>query len=319
MPPGASHHKLEYQGRPGGFGHARAIEAMGDSYAPRGSLKVYAKTGPDADVIKTSLYNTARMMIARQLDAARAHLAQARKSARRIGPQATADIEAVAASLDDVPAGVSRRMTDQPNALLNQRGHLRGTLQTQFAAEPADQWKIIDLAVRSASLDFSQAGARPAAGQKPAPAASSRSQAASAEARVPKGQFGGGRFGSGGGTKTASKPQQSAASKARQKAGLLATARTDRAKAHALGITLAGLLKQQRAANASKAQATKAGATGKAASSTPAAKTTPAKTTAAAKKAPALPPLATRIATLRTQISQLNQAAAAATAQAARL
>jgi hypothetical protein len=317
---GRSEHKFRYQGEPGGFGHARAMEALGDSYVPRGALKV-PYSGPDAEVMRNSLYHAARAMIARQIQSARAHLAQARKSARRISPQAQADIESVARSLDDVGPAVSRRMSPQPNALMSQRGHLSSHLQTQFTAEP-DPWAIINLAVRSAAtLDFSQAGARPAAGQKPA--ASSRSQAASAEARVPAGQFGGGRFGSGGGgTKTASKPEQSAASKARQKAGLLATARSDRAKAHALSLTLAGLLRQQRAANASKAQATKAGATGKAASSTPAAKTTPAKTTgtAAAKaKAPATVPLATRIATLRTQIAQLNSAAAAAAAQAARL
>lgn len=154
------------------------------------------------------------------------------------------------------------------------------------------------------------------------------------QARVAKGQAGGGQFTkTGSGTSHAKAPS----GKAGQKAQLLARARADRAQARQLQAVLAGLQNQQRAMAAGTRQATRAGTTGKtklppsktSTASTAAAKTatSPAAATAsavasatsAAAQKSAQIIIGQKIAQVRNQIRTLLAQAAVLTAQAARL
>lgn len=140
--------------------------------------------------------------------------------------------------------------------------------------------------------------------------------------RVPKGQAGGGQFGSGGGQAKAGSGGKGG--KAAQKATLLARAKADRARAHQLEQVLRSLQASQHKMAAGTKAATKAGSTGKTKSSTPAKKTGTAAASAksaasSATSATSHAATARKISQLRHQITQLLQQAIALTAQAARL
>jgi len=166
-----------------------------------------------------------------------------------------------------------------------------------------------------------------------------QSAAQKAEPRIPAGQAGGGRFGTGGGSKPAAKPdahQQHVAhvahvqAQAKTKAGLLSTAKTDRAKA-------ATLIAQRKALQAELASAsgatssgqsgatTSSGASTTASTAPAAASTTTASSTATSAgagtstAAPTAAQLTTQITGLTTQINTLLAAAKLATAQAAKI
>jgi hypothetical protein len=176
-------------------------------------------------------------------------------------------------------------------------------------AHTADPWSVIDLAVEMAATTQGGQGQ----GQKQG------NQSWQSQQRVPKGQAGGGQFGSKGGAQTAKGHAGgggSAAGRARQKAALLMKARELRQHARQLAIQLAALEKTQKASAKSTAKATKAGQTGKASSSTPAKKTQAAKTGTPAKAKTGTASVATRISSLRRQIRSLLAQAAAAVQQA---
>jgi hypothetical protein len=223
--------------------------------------------------------------------------------------------------------------------------------QMSFAYGWDDVAGVIEFAVVSSSAG----GGRAAQGGQQQ--GGGRSAAQQAEARVPAGQAGGGRFGSGGGSTAPAGAKQgngkaTAAAKAHAahvahiahlnhvstaKAGMIATAADDRAKA-------AGLIRQRDAlmkAMASAGGKTSAGQAGAktaktattkttapaVAATAPAAKagTAPAKAgtatakTASAPKAGSAAAMKAQIAGLNTQITSLLAAAAAATMQASKM
>lgn len=118
-------HKFEYRGGAGSVGHAAAIAQLGDKFQPRGELAAGSGTfSPFNDTIRNALRNTARSMTARDMRGANAHLDSAMKAARRIGPEAMAEIMAVRESLRDVPS-YSRSGLSNPRYSGGPRGSQR--------------------------------------------------------------------------------------------------------------------------------------------------------------------------------------------------
>lgn len=138
------------------------------------------------------------------------------------------------------------------------------------------------------------------------------------QARVPAGQAGGGRFGSGQGGQSKA---AGGGSKAARRSQLLHQAADDRRRAAALEVTLRQLEASQRKMAAGTKAATKAGSTGKTKSSTPAKKTgtSAASAKSAASAAGSSASVSSRISALRRQITQLRAQAAALTRQATAL
>jgi hypothetical protein len=217
-------------------------------------------------------------------------------------------------------------------------------LQSLGAGSPqqfARSWDEVAAVIELAAVSSSASGGRAAQGGQQQQGGG-RSAAQQAEARVPAGQAGGGRFGSAGGaTPPPDAHQQHLAHLshvAAQKAGLMATAAGDRAKASALmrqraalvkalasagGKTSGGQAGAKTTANATTGSSAPATATPAAAAAAgPAATATAAKTAtapAAPVKAGSAAAMKAQIAGLNTQIAGLLAAADAATAQAAKM
>lgn len=86
---------FRYTGRPGDSGHINAMLAAAESVRPV------------SDTAANAIGNAARMVAARQMSAARSHLATALRETRGIGSAAI--VKSISSSLDKVPSGTYKR------------------------------------------------------------------------------------------------------------------------------------------------------------------------------------------------------------------
>lgn len=298
-------HAFRYKGGQGGIGHVAAIHKLADYYNPPDTLQIPGGHGQPNEMLATALHHAADALSRRQMDSAQRHLDSAAFAARKINPQAQVHVEAVRRSLAGVPAGVSNR--SNPRNRPTTFNPPRNTSGISFS------WDGVLGAIELASQPSGQGNAR--------------SQNAENEPRVPKGQPGGGEFGSSGkkqGSPVRHPGPGSKEARARRKAQLLSQSHQLMQKARQLRTELRALEAEQRKASKSRGQATKAGQTGKSKASTPAKKQQATKTgkSAAGKGGSSKTSAASihgRIIALRGQIAQLVGRAQELQSQAAKL
>jgi uncharacterized small protein (DUF1192 family) len=287
---------FSYQGQPGSFAHIRAVMGVGDKYKGIGDLATPG-TGPGADVLSTSMHAAARFMAMRQMDLANRALDTADWAARHVSPQAQSDVRAVRRSFAAVPKGVTGPIPSRQNFYQTQPAGGYSTIQA------ATEMRALELAIELAAT--APSGGRSGAGQK---GGGGRPQSSNwqNEARVPKGQVGGGRFGSGGQGQAGKKMHHGAHGgnhpSPQRRAQIMQKIASLRAEIHALLAQLPKKSSSSKSSKSGKASSSKSSSStaAKSKSSTPAKKGTPRKKTLSPQTIHA------RVAALRGQIMALR-------------
>lgn len=116
LPAPKSKPTFSYEGKPGSFEHARAIRDLSKYFKQEGELATGPNTfSPHAEIIKTALFNAAKSMIMRRMDAADLHMDMAEKAAARLGPTQRRIVHAARLSLKSVPKGEVGDSVREPN------------------------------------------------------------------------------------------------------------------------------------------------------------------------------------------------------------